>query len=160
MVRNWKSGRVSLFWGVTLALGVGLGACAGTSDGPPPRNVNVYQDWGLQPGDRVANYSVHSGLGDVAIELRGNRMFMPFDGQVQPASGNGDRCVIISSAEVPAYLFRVCGLTQVHLGDRRQTEPLGRGDVVAFATLRRQADGTWAMVEPAQEMLANFLEAP
>jgi hypothetical protein len=32
--------------------------------------------------------------------------------------------------------------------------------MVAFATLRRQADGTWAMVEPSEKLITQFLTAP
>jgi len=143
-----------------LGLLAGLGACSGARDGPAPRHINLYQDWSLQPGDRIANYQVHSGLGDVALDIRGNRLYMPFAGQVQAASGHGDDCVVVSSPEVPAYLFRFCGLRQTRLGDRHQGDTVGQGDIVAFATLRRQADGTWAMVEPAKEMIEQFLAQP
>jgi len=105
----------------------------------------------------LAGYQVQSGLGDVAIELDGKSLFMPFDGTVQPQEDNEELCLIVSSPEVPAYLFRLCGIKQVRLGDRNQGKAIGSGDVVAFATLRRQADGTWAMVEPAQELIEQFL---
>ncbi|NMF85464.1 hypothetical protein E1H13_19400 [Nodosilinea sp. P-1105] len=143
-----------------LGLLAGLVACSGADNAPAPRNINLYQDWSLQPGDRIANYQVHSGLGDVALDIRGNRLYMPFGGQVQPASGHGEDCVVVSSPEVPAYLFRLCGLRQTRLGDRRQGDTVGQGDIVALATLRRQADGTWAMVEPAKEMIEQFLTQP
>jgi hypothetical protein len=102
---------------------------------------------------------VQSGLGDITVDIQGNRVFMPFEGQVQPAEGNS-LCVIVSSPDVPAYLFRLCGLGQVRLGNLAQGEAIGSGNTVAFATLRRQADGTWAMVEPAKELLSQFLDRP
>lgn len=122
--------------------------------------MTLHQQWDLQPGDRLGGYQVQSGLGDIAVDVQGNRVFMPFEGQVQPAKDNIDLCVILSSPDVPAYLFRICGLRQVRLGDRAQGEPIGSGNIVAFATLRREADGTWAMVEPAKEMIAQFLDRP
>ncbi|OKH46906.1 hypothetical protein [Phormidium tenue] len=152
---GWKPGQ-----GITLALVLLSTACSGSGPGPGPRNVTLHQKWALQPGDRLAGYSVQSGLGDISVNVQGNRVFMPFDGQVQPAEGNADQCVILSSPDVPAYLFRLCGLRQVKLGDLSQGEPIGSGNTVAFATLRRQADGTWAMVEPAKELLAQFLDRP
>jgi hypothetical protein len=146
--------------GIALALVLLTGACSSSSPDPGPRNITLHQKWALQPGDRLAGYSVQSGLGDITVDLQGNRVFMPFDGQVQPAEGNADQCVILSSPDVPAYLFRLCGLRQVKLGDLAQGDPIGSGNTVAFATLRRQADGTWAMVEPAKELLAQFLDRP
>lgn len=143
-----------------LLLSAGLWGCPGSGHTPGPRNVTLYQQWALQPGDRLAGYQVQSGLGDITLNLRGNRLYMPFDGQVQPAEGKANLCVILSSPDVPAYLFRICGLRQAKLGDLTQGESIGSGNTVAFATLRRQADGTWAMVEPAKAMMAQFLERP
>jgi hypothetical protein len=137
-----------------------VGGCEATLNPPPARNVNLYQKWTLQPGDQLGGYRIQSGLGDVAVDLKGGKVFMPFDGEVQPAAGQEELCVIISSADVPAYLFRVCGLKQPRLGSLAQGSSLGSGGVVAFATLRRQADGTWAMVEPSEKLIAQFLAAP
>ncbi|MBE9159498.1 hypothetical protein IQ265_22075 [Nodosilinea sp. LEGE 06152] len=145
---------------LALVLLGGLWGCSGPSANPGPRNVTLSQKWALQPGDRLAGYQVQSGLGDITLDIQGKRVFMPFDGQVQPDEGKGDLCVILSSPDVPAYLFRVCGLRQAKLGDLVQGEPIGSGDSVSFATLRRQADGTWAMVEPAKEMIEQFLDRP
>jgi hypothetical protein len=146
-------------WSGGLALALLLGACSGAGPAPAPRTVTLHQQWALQPGDRLGGYSVQSGLGDITVDLEGGRVYMPFEGLVQPGEGESP-CVIVSSPEVPAYLFRLCGLRQVHLGDRPQGEAIGSGHTVAFATLRRQADGTWAMVEPAKELLEQFLDRP
>ncbi|MGB3202732.1 MAG: hypothetical protein WBA99_17635 [Nodosilinea sp.] len=145
---------------LALVLLSGLWGCARPRVTPNPRHVTLSQKWALQPGDRLAGYQVQSGLGDITLDIQGKRVFMPFDGQVQPTEGKTDLCVILSSPDVPAYLFRLCGLRQVNLGDLTQGDPIGYGDNVSFATLRRQADGTWAMVEPAKEMIEQFLERP
>ena len=148
-------------WARALGLVILLvGGCESRISPPPPRNVNLYQKWTLQPGDQLEGYRIQSGLGDVAVDLKGGKVFMPFDGEVQPAAGQEDLCVIISSPDVPAYLFRLCGLKQPRLGPLAQGSSLGSGGVVAFATLRRQADGTWAMVEPSEKLIAQFLAAP
>jgi hypothetical protein len=152
--------RPSALGALLFLLSISLWGCSGAENTPGPRNVTLHQQWALQPGDRLAGYQVQSGLGDITLDLQGNRVYMPFDGQVQPAEGNVDLCVILSSPDVPAYLFRVCGLRQAKLGDLPHGESIGSGNTVAFATLRRQADGTWAMVEPAKEMIAQFLGRP
>ena len=41
----------------------------------PPRSVNYYQKWALQPGDSLAGYQIHSGLGDISIQLEGKTLF-------------------------------------------------------------------------------------
>jgi hypothetical protein len=138
-----------------------LQGCEGkSSESEPARKVNLYQAWAVRPGDEIAGYLVQSGLGDIAIHLRGNSVYMPFDGQVQPDANSETFCVILSSPEVPAYLFRICGLTKPKLGELRQGEVIGSGQTVAFAALRKQTDGTWAMVEPAKDLLAKFLSKP
>jgi hypothetical protein len=154
LIRRW------LVWGGIISFLGGIVGCAGQPAETPARNVNLYQEWDLQPGDNLSGYQVQSGLGDIAIDLKGKPLFMPFDGEIQPEDGNEDLCVILSSPDVPAYLFRICGVRQPKLGVRNQGETIGSGRVVAFAAMRRQADGTWAMVEPAKEMLAQFLDKP
>ncbi|MBD0266990.1 MAG: hypothetical protein ICV77_01725 [Cyanobacteria bacterium Co-bin8] len=111
----------------------------------------------MRPGDDVVGYSVRGGLGDIAVDVRGKAIYMPFNGRVQPEEGFDSQCVILSSPEVPAYLFRICGLRKPRLGEQRQGDSIGSGEVVAFATLRKQTDGTWAMVEPAKDLLVRFL---
>jgi len=124
------------------------------------RKVNLYQDWALGPGDSLGDYEVQSGLGDVAVDVRGQRIYMPFDGSIEPDADSEGLCIIVSSPEVPAYLFRLCGIQRPRLGYQARHTTIGVGQVIAFATLRRQRDGTWAMVEPAQDLLMKFLEKP
>jgi hypothetical protein len=134
--------------------------CWGRPAAEPPRKLNLYQNWAVRPGDEVAGYPVQGGLGDIAVDVRGRTVYMPFNGRVQPEEGFDNQCVVLSSPEVPAYLFRICGLRNPNLGEQRQGDSIGSGDVVAFATLRKQTDGTWAMVEPAKDLLAQFLSKP
>ncbi len=136
---------------ILLPFVMGIGACnfAATAK-VPSRNITVHQEWALQPGSRVGEYPVVGGLGDVSIELDGSTVKAPFDGKVQPTDHN---CVAFSSPEVPAYLFRLCGVKRPRLGSIEAGETIGRGKVLQFAAMRRQPDGSWAMVEPAVEVL-------
>ena len=79
---------------------------------------------------------------------------MPFDGTVEPTVAT---CVIVSSSDVPAYLFRLCGLKQIRLGSRRQEQPIGRAQHLVFAMLRREPNGTWAIVEPSPKFIEQLL---
>ncbi len=148
--------RVVLVTSVLLA----IGSCNSPSSSVPPRKVNLYQRWALQPGDTLAGYRVQSSLGDITLDLQGNKVFMPFDGEVEPDAEQQNLCLIVSSPDVPAYLFRLCGVRNGHLGKLAKGSAIGTAKVMAFATLRRQADGTWAMVEPAEKLLTQFLQAP
>lgn len=127
-----------------------LGGCTLSSAKVQPRNIAIHQNWALQPGSKVAGYSVVGSLGDVSIELGGNAIKAPFDGKVQPTE---HECVAFSSPEVPAYLFRLCGMRRPRLGIVKAGQVIGRGNVLQFAAMRRQPDGTWAMVEPAVDVL-------
>lgn len=124
------------------------------SDPPPSRQLHLQQQWELQPGERIADYKVAGGLGDVSIALKGGVVRAPFDGEVEPLSQD---CVLFSSPEVPAYLFRLCGLNRPNFGELDQGKSIGSAEYLQFAALRKQPDGTWAMVEPSREILERSL---
>lgn len=120
----------------------------------PPRMIQIQQDWQLQPGDSIGEYQITAGLGDISIELDGGKVYAPFDGRVQP---NVRNCVLFSSPDVPAYLFRLCGLNQPRFGSVRQGDVIGSGKSLHFATLRKLPEGTWTIVEPSRSMLERVL---
>lgn len=121
---------------------------------PTPRTLNLHQSWSLSTGTDIAGYKVSSGLGDISLALGGDSVRMPFDGKVEPTDTD---CVIVSSADVPAYLFRLCGLNQPKLGERLQGNIIGRASHLVFAMLRREPDGTWAVVEPSPKFIEQLL---
>lgn len=123
---------------------------------PPPRQVALQQTWELQPGEQIGGYTVTASLGDVSVYLKGHRLRAPFSGEVEPAAA-GVNCVYFSTPEIPAYLFRFCGLNRPHLGAVKLGEVIGTGEYVHFATLRRQPEGTWAIVEPSSNVLEKAL---
>ncbi len=139
---------------MAIALSLLLLGCNQVSDTDNTIKLQVYQKWQLQPGDVVKGHTVVAGLGDISIALNGQSVVAPFDGRAQK---DQHACLIFSTPDVPAYLFRLCGLSDLKLGDRRQGEPLGSGAMVHFATLRKQPDGTWAIVEPSKSMLEKIL---
>ena len=148
----------SAFSRVGLSLAIALLSLVGCSMGQsrePSRAVQISQSWELQPGDRVAGRRIAGGLGDISIDLQGGSVYAPFDGRVQP---NTAGCVIFSTAEIPAYLFRLCGLSQPHLGTVQRGEAFGSADYLQFAALRRQPDGKWALVEPSSSILEQTLK--
>jgi hypothetical protein len=101
---------------------------------------------------------VAGSLGDISIQLDGAKVYAPFDGLVQP--NNVGECVIFSSPDVPAYLFRLCGMSRPRLGEIKQGRAIGSANYLQFAALRRQPDGKWAMVEPASDILQRTLTQP
>ena len=138
--------------GLSLVLSLSLLGCSRAT--PAPRTLNLHQSWPLSIGTQIAGYSISSGLGDISLDTGGDVIHMPFDGTVEPTDAS---CVIVSSADVPAYLFRLCGLSQIRLGPRQQDQPIGRAQHLVFAMLRREPNGTWAMVEPSPKFIEQLL---
>lgn len=141
-----------------LGLWLGLASFSVSCGRPMPasRNLNLHQSWSLPIGTEIAGYAVSGGLGDISLDLGGDTIRMPFNGTVEPTESN---CVIVSSDEVPAYLVRLCGLSQIRFGARQQGQTIGRARHLVFAMLRREPDGTWAMVEPSTTFIEQLLES-
>ncbi|MEM9486862.1 MAG: hypothetical protein AAGA83_24580 [Cyanobacteria bacterium P01_F01_bin.116] len=129
-----------------------MGSCARST--PAPRVLNLHQSWSLPIGAEIAGYQVSSSLGDISLNLGGDAVRMPFNGTIEPTEMN---CVLVSSDDVPAYLFRLCGLSQTKFGPRQQGQAIGRANHLIFAMLRREPDGTWAMVEPSARFIEKLL---
>jgi hypothetical protein len=121
---------------------------------PPPKEVKLQQTWELEPGDRIADHLIVGGLGDVSVALRGDNVRAPFAGEASP---HREGCLLFSSPEVPAYLFRYCGMDKLVFGDRPVGASLGKAQYLQFATLRKQPDGSWAIVEPSKDILEKSL---
>jgi hypothetical protein len=161
---NWGSAQAVRFRDVFQPLGIvaiALLVSAGCRPVPTSietRQVHIQQGWELQPGKSIAGHRVVAGLGDVSIRLRGTTLHAPFDGKVEPA--DMEDCVIFSSPKVPAYLLRLCGLSRPRLGAVLQGDRIGTGNILHFATLRKQPDGTWAIVEPSLNLIETALTPP
>lgn len=133
-----------------------LGGCAGSSI-PQPKAITLKQQWVLNPGDRIAGSLVSGSLGDISLSLeKGVQVKAPFDGLLEPSELDG--CDFYSTPEIPAYLFRLCGLKHVAYGKIQVGKQMGKGSYVSFATLRKQPDGTWIIVEPARGVLEKAIE--
>jgi hypothetical protein len=136
----------------------------------PAIQPQVLQDWQLQPGDRIAGYTVTGGLGDISIALQGQAIYAPFVGEVQQ---DKQGCLFYRSAELPAYMFRLCGVdgdgwfginfapwNHLRLGKIRAGEVIGYAHMLQFATLRQQSNGQWAIVEPDKSLIETLLRPP
>jgi hypothetical protein len=139
------------------AIAIALTACSTPAENIEPRYLEIQQQWDLQPGSLVSGRRISGGLGDISVDLQGGKIHAPFDGKVQP---HEHQCLIYSTPEVPAYLFRLCDLEKVTLGTVNEGDVIGQGDIVQFAALRKQPSGQWAMVEPSTSMLEKILASP
>ncbi|MGB3292133.1 MAG: hypothetical protein WBB01_03955 [Phormidesmis sp.] len=141
---------------LTLLVGtVWLGSCAAQS-APEVRTITLQQQWAFNPGDEVSGNQVAGSLGDISLYLKEGQIQAPFDGELE--ASETDQCALYSTPEIPAYLFRLCGLQHFDYGDRKAGQTLGKGKYLSFATLRRQPDGTWIIVEPARGVLEKALD--
>lgn len=134
-----------------------LAGCGSQRTSEAPKQFPMTQNWELKPGDIIANHKILGGLGDISIALKGKNLYAPYNGRVQP---HNSQCVVFSSEEVSAYLFRICGLQSTQFGSRSRGETMGKGEQVHIALLNKQADGKWAMVEPSREIIEQMLEQP
>lgn len=143
-----QSGRLSLL------LWLLLNGCQSPAV-PPQRVINIQQQWELEPGDLIGDQLVVGSLGDISIQLKNQTLKAPFPGKVEPSTIN--QCVIYSTPEVPAYLFRFCGVRRPQFGHVKAGQHIGGGEHIQFATLRRQPDGTWIIVEPSTGVLERAI---
>lgn len=132
-----------------------VASCQSANPQAQPRPLQVQQNWELQPGQMVAGHQIVAGLGDITVSLDGGAAYAPFPGEVDAIAEEG--CVVYSSPEVPAYLFRLCGLRRPRFGMLEAGQKIGSGQYLHFAALRRQPDGTWVIVEPALDILEQML---
>lgn len=122
---------------------------------PTVKSITLQQQWTLNPGDTIAGSRVAGSLGDISLHLKDNAIKAPFDGDLMPSEQT--ECALYSTPEIPAYLFRMCGLSSFQFGEVKAGKVMGKGGYLSFATLRRQPDGTWIIVEPAQSVLEKVL---
>ncbi|HIK15394.1 MAG TPA: hypothetical protein IGS53_08955 [Leptolyngbyaceae cyanobacterium M33_DOE_097] len=149
--------RVSLYSWLAVVSCLLLTSCMPTSNPSTRLQLKLHQKWQLQPGDRVAGYAVLGGLGDITIGLNRAAVYAPFNGRTQKDSRN---CIVFSSPDVPAYLFRLCGLEDPRVGTLNAGDRIGRATTLEFAALRKQPNGTWAIVEPSRQILERTLKQP
>jgi hypothetical protein len=129
-----------------------------TASQPPNRTISepkLYQSWQLKLGDQVAGSTVIGGLGDISIALNGKSVYAPSTGDAYLGQQG---CVYFAGTDTPAYLFRLCGLKSPKLGALKAGDVIATGDILQFATLLKQSDGTWALVEPDKSLLERTLK--
>lgn len=145
-------------WIAGLMIG-SLTACQLTNTQPSspakPMSIQLYQKWELQRGDRINDQTVVSALGDLAIDMAGKSIYAPMSGETKLERTG---CVLFSGTELPAYLFRFCGINTPKLGALRKGQLIGTANLLVFATFLKQNNGTWAFVEPSKTMVEQILK--
>ncbi len=116
----------------------------------------LHQKWELQAGDRIADYEIISGLGDLSLELHGKAIYAPAKGKT---TMDIRHCIYFDSPEIPNYLFRLCGLQNPTTGNLQKGDEIGKAQQLQFATLRQHPSGKWAIVEPSKQILEKLLKS-
>lgn len=120
-----------------------------------PMNIQIYQKWELQRGDRLDDRTVVSALGELAIDMAGKPIYAPMNGE---ANLDPSGCVLFAGTELPAYLFRFCGVSTPKIGVLRKGQAIGTTKLLVFATLQRQQNGSWAFIEPSKVIVEQTLK--
>ena len=135
-------------------LGVVSVGCTSVSPPQERRNLELEQQWQVQPGDTISGYPVMGSLGDISLAVNGHKIYAPLDGKLQPYNS---KCVVFSSEELPIYLFRFCGLKSPKWGQKRSGDLLGNAEMLNLAILNRRPNGKWAFVEPSTGIVEQIL---
>jgi hypothetical protein len=139
---------------ITIALTAVLNGCQNKST--ITKAPELHQKWELQAGDRIADYEIISGLGDLSLELRGKAIYAPAKGKT---TMDARHCIYFDSPEIPNYLFRLCGLQNPTTGSLQKGDEIGKAQQLQFATLRQHPSGKWAIVEPSKQILEKLLKS-
>ena len=131
---------------------------------PNHKEVELKQTWGLQTGDSIVGHDIVGGLGGLSIEIK-QAIYAPADGIVYDRfvfinkgslNKSQDNCMLFASAQMPAYLLQLCGLSQRNLGTVKQGQPIGKTTGYLYVALLRE-DRQWFFVSPAKELLKRLL---
>lgn len=117
---------------------------------------DLHQKWELQAGDRIADYEIISGLGDLSLALQGKAIYAPAKGKT---TMDNRHCLYFDSPEIPNYLFRLCGLQNPTTRNLQKGDEIGKAQQLQFATLRQHPSGKWAIVEPSKQILEKLLKS-
>lgn len=134
------------------------------------KQIELKKVWEIQAGQSIAGHRVVSSLGDVSLEFKG--------AIAAPAMGVVERnfvlvsdrtlirtppdCIIFSSPQMPAYLLKLCGLKQYHLGTVNQGFPIGKTSgylQMSLLSFRKDENqvSQWIYVSPSPKLIEKLL---
>ena len=149
----------------------GAPALARERSGPSIKEIELAKTWEARAGETVGKHQIVGGLGDVTVRVGGN-ITAPASGWIDSdfvlisegsMSKSTNDCVVFSSAQIPAYLLKLCGLSRRHDGAIARGSVLGRTDAylhVALLSFRKNADGEgrWMYVSPSTDLVERMLQ--
>lgn len=151
-------------------LGYGLSEYKSGKFQPKLKQIEIQKVWQIQAGEYIAGHRVIGGLGDISLEYDGS-VKAPIDGVVDSEfvlvtdddliAGTRD-CVIFSSPQLPAYLLKICGLTERNIGPVDDGSPIGKTDGslhLSLLSFRKDANQTskWIYVSPSSKLIEQLV---
>jgi len=152
-------------------LGYGISEYNGDRSQPKLKQIEIKKVWEIQAGEFIAGHRVIGGLGDISLEYEGS-VKAPVAGVVDSEfvlvteedliAGTKD-CVIFSSPQLPAYLLKICGLTERYIGPVDEDSPIGKTDGalhVSLLSFRKEANQTskWIYVSPSLKLIEELVK--
>ncbi|MGK7902442.1 MAG: hypothetical protein AB4352_13690 [Hormoscilla sp.] len=151
-------------------LGYGISESNGDRSQPKLKQIEIKKVWKIQAGEYIAGHRVIGGLGDISLEYEGS-VLAPVPGVVDSEfvlvtdsdliAGTKD-CVIFSSPQLPAYLLKICGLTERYIGPVDENSPIGKTDGslhLSLLSFRKDAKQTsnWIYVSPSSKLIEQLV---
>lgn len=134
------------------------------------KQIEIKRVWQIQAGEYISGHRVIGGLGDISLEYDGS-VKAPVAGVVDSEfvlvsdsdliAGTRD-CVIFSSPQIPAYLLKICGLTERNIGPVDYDSPIGKADGslhLSLLSFRKDANQTsnWIYVSPSSKLIEQLV---
>lgn len=137
---------------------------------PQRKQIEVKKVGDIESGEVIAGQRVIGGLGDISLKFNGS-VKAPVTGVVDSEFvlvtednliDSTRDCIIFSSAQMPAYLLKICGLTGRNLGAVDRGSPIGEtGGKLHISLLSfRQVDNQtkkWIYVSPSKTLIEKLV---
>lgn len=165
-----SSSRLMVIYEKDQYLGYGISEYNGDRTKPKLKQIEIKKVWQIQAGEFIAGHRVIGGLGDISLEYEGS-VKAPVAGVVNSEfvlvtdsdliAGTKD-CVIFSSPQLPAYLLKICGLTERYIGPVDENSPIGETDGslhLSLLSFRKDANQTsnWIYVSPSSKLIEQLV---
>ncbi|MBI1270507.1 hypothetical protein GC174_08745 [bacterium] len=122
-------------------------------------SIALAKSFDIDPNQAIGagNVRVSGGLGDISLNLNGDSLYAPVEGELLKSDGG---CHLFISRVLPGYRIRLCGLGDLENKLYAEGERIGEFKTISVALLRREPTGNYVFVEPAGDFLRRlFVES-
>lgn len=109
----------------------------------------------LQRGAHIEGGELLAGLGFIALKPDSKKVYAPFNGKTTAGEAG---CVNFSTADIPNYKFRLCGIDRPKIQKVQKGDLIGSSDLLLLCTLLTvDSQHTWRIVEPSSVVIQGLL---